>query len=43
MFISKMGVDEVLSAMFKAGNKGLNENDAVRYFCGICHNIINNR
>lgn len=43
VFIAKIGIDDVLSAMLKTGNKGLNHNDAVRYFCGICHNIINNR
>jgi len=39
-FLEKIGYPQVENAMYIALNKGLNSDDTLRYFCGICHNII---
>ena len=39
-FIKELGVDEVSEAMEKTVIKHLRHGDVLRYFCGICWNII---
>jgi len=39
-FIEKLGLVDVKESMGKACSKMYNENDALKYFCGICWNKI---
>lgn len=41
-FIDKIGIEETRNSMEKACSKIHQSEDALRYFCGICWNIIKN-
>jgi hypothetical protein len=43
LFLSKLGYDEVRKAMEQACGKISGSSQAIKYFCGICWNIIKNK
>lgn len=43
MFLEKLGFETVKDSMLKAIGRDLAPTDTIKYFCGICHNIIRNR